>query len=295
MKELRFDDQVAIITGAGKGIGKAQALEFAARGAQVVVNNRHKTSAGAVSSADQTVSEIVGRGGKAVAEYSDICGQGAALKIIDTTIQNFGRVDVLILNAAITTAEMFHKTSLESFRSIMEVNVFANVSLLRAVLPRFREQGYGRIIFTISSAGLYGVPGASAYSASKGAMHALMLSLASENEGRNIHCNAIAPFAASQMTDAYLDEATKLSLAPESTLPAAVWLAHKDCPASGETWVTAGNRVRRAHAVESLESHLALTAEQLAQNFVAASDMTNTQSFATANHSFNSILDSIKA
>lgn len=294
MKKLRFDDQVAIITGAGKGIGKAQAVDFASRGAQVVVNNRHQVNAGTASSADQTVSEIVDLGGNAVAEYSDIRDSDAAPKIVETAIRNFGRVDVLVLNAAITTAEKFNKTSLESFRSIMEVNVFSNVSLLLEALPHFREQGYGRIIFTISSAGLYGVPGASAYSASKGAMHALMLTLASENKGHNIHCNAIAPFAASQMTDAYLDEPTKNSLAPESTLPAAVWLAHKDCPANGQTWVTAGNHVRRAHVVESLETYLASTAEQLAQNFTHASDMTNTQNFETANHAFKSILDSIE-
>lgn len=293
MNKLKFDDQVAIITGAGKGIGKAQALELAIRGAKVVVNNRHQAGARLPRSADQTVKEVISLGCKAVAEYSDISDHDSASKIVETAINNFGSIDILILNAAITKAEMFHKTTIENFRTIMDVNVLANVALLREVLPYFREQKYGRIVFTISSAGLYGVPGASAYSASKGAMHALMLALASENQGHNVHCNAIAPFAASQMTDAYLDEATKLSLTPESTLPAAVWLTHKDCTVNGQTWITAGNRIRRAQVVESINSHAVYSAEELAQNYSTIGEMSDTQNFETANHAFESILESI--
>jgi len=251
MERLAFKGDVAIITGAGKGLGKAHALALAKRGARVVINNRRHPEDGNWGSADQTVKEIRQQGGEACANYDDITAEGAAGRIVTTALEAFGRLDILVLNAAINPVGMFHKREPAHFRALMEVNFFANISLLHAVVPLMREQAYGRIIFTISSAGLYGLPGGSAYAASKGALHALMLSLAAEGANRNVFCNALAPFAVSQMTAASIDDSVKDLLKTEHTTGMLLWLAHRDCRSNGDTWIAAGNHFRRAHCIES--------------------------------------------
>jgi len=183
------------------------------------------------------------------------------------------------------------------FRTVMEVNFFANLSLLQAVVPLMREQNYGRIIFTISSAGLYGLPGGSAYSASKGALHALMLSLAAESTKKNILCNALAPFAVSQMTDKSIDDSVKGLLTPESTSGMALWLAHKDCCSNGETWIAAGNHFRKAHCVENAGlgtgPELA-TPEWIAESYESLSSMNSSKNFATSTEAFLDIVNQLK-
>lgn len=297
MNHLTFDGQVAVITGAGKGLGKAHALALAKRGAKVIVNNRRHADDGNWGSADQTVEEIHQSGGEAHANYEDVASIGAADRIMQTALGAYDRVDILILNAAINPVGMFHKQDMAHFRTVMEVNFFANLSLLQAIVPLMREQDYGRIIFTISSAGLYGLPGGSAYSASKGALHALMLSLAAESTNKNIRCNALAPFAVSQMTEKSLDSAVKSLLTTESTSGMALWLAHKDCCSNGETWVAAGNHFRKAHCVENAGlgtgSELA-SPEWIAESYGSLSNMDNSKNFATSTAAFLDIVNNLK-
>lgn len=297
MDRLTFNGDVAVITGAGKGLGKAHALALAERGARVVVNNRRHPEDGNWGSADQTVDGIRQLGGEAFPNYEDVTADGAPTRIVQTAMEAFGRIDILVLNAAINPVGMFHKRDPAHFRELMEVNFFANLSLLHAVVPLMREQAYGRIIFTISSAGLYGLPGGSAYAASKGALHALMLSLAEEGENRNIRCNALAPFAVSQMTADNIDDSVKDLLTPEATSGMALWLAHRDCRSNGNTWIAAGNHFRRAHCVENAGlgtgSEFA-TPEWVAEAYESLSDMDDSRNFKTSLESFFDIVNTIK-
>jgi len=297
MSQLSFKEQVAVVTGAGKGLGRAHALALAQRGASVIVNNRRHPEDGNRGSADRTVEAIRQQGGTAQANYEDVTSEGAAQRIARQALDAFGRIDVLFLNAAVNPLGMFHKRDTDHFRAVMEVNFFASVSLLQAVVPLMRQQAYGRIVFVISSAGLYGLPGGSAYSASKGALHALMLSLAAENAGKNIRCNALAPFAVSQMTEDSIDDDVKGLLTPEATTGMALWLAHRDCASNGETWIAAGNRFRRAHCVEnsgiSTGSGLA-TPEWIAERYEALSNMEGSRNYPTSLESFYSIVNDLK-
>lgn len=297
MNQLSFNGEVAIVTGAGKGLGKAHAMALAERGAKVIVNNRRHPEDGNRGSADQTVEAIRQRGGEAHANYDDITADGSADRIIQTTMAAFGRVDILILNAAINPIGMFHKQETAHFRTVMEVNFFANVSLLLAVLPIMREQEYGRIIITISSAGLYGLSGGSAYSASKGALHALMLSLAAENAKKNICCNALAPFAVSQMTADSIDESIKDLLTAEATSGMMLWLAHRDCTSNGETWIAAGNYFRKAYCVENKGLGTGpepADPEWVAKNIEVLSNMDDSRTFPTSLEAFFDIVNSLK-
>lgn len=297
MDSLDFNKAVAIVTGAGKGLGKAHALALARRGARVVVNNRRHPEDGNWGSADQTVETIRQNGGDARANYDDITTAGAAERLVETALTAFGRVDILFLNAAVNPLGMFHKQDTAHFRAVMEVNFFANISLLQTVVPIMRNQEYGRIVFTISSAGLYGLPGGSAYSASKGALHALMLSLAAENAKKNIRCNALAPFAVSQMTEDSIDDTVKALLTAEATTGMALWLAHRECLSNGDTWIAAGNRFRRAHCVENAGfgtgSELA-TPEWIAENYEALSNMDDSRHFSTSLAAFYSLVNDLK-
>lgn len=294
---LDFNGRVVLVTGAGKGIGRAQALALAQRGALLIVNNRRHARDGDYSSADETVALIRESGGDAVADYHDICDAAAAEAIVSTALTQFSRIDGIVLNAAINDAAMFHKSDMAHFQKVMAVNFFANVALLQQVLPQMRNQQYGRVLCTISSAGLYGVPGVSAYAASKGAMHALMLSLAAENAGKGICCNAIAPFAVSQMTAEHIDKDTQRLLSADGTCAMATYLLSENCTSTGQTWVVAGNQFRKAQAMESVTGNVDYpchTAEGIAAQFKAFETTGALKGFATANHAFADIVQALR-
>jgi NAD(P)-dependent dehydrogenase (short-subunit alcohol dehydrogenase family) len=294
---LDFNNRVVLVTGAGKGIGRAQALALAQRGAKVVVNNRRHERDGDYSSADETVELIRAAGGEALADYHDVCDESAPGAMVSAALEKFSRLDGIVLNAAINDASMFHKSDMAHFQKVMGVNFFANIALLQQAIPVMREQGYGRVLFTISSAGLYGVPGVSAYAASKGAMYALMLSIAAENAGKGIFCNAIAPFAVSQMTAEHIDADTQQLLNAEGTCAMATYLLSEACSATGETWIVAGKRFRKAQVMESVTSNIDYpceTPEAIAAQFPSFNTTEDLQGFPTANHAFFDIVEEIK-
>lgn len=285
--------RAAIVTGAGKSLGAAFADALGARGFRLLVNNRRRE--GAPSSADETVRRLKEHGAEAVAEYSDVAAPGAGEVVVKKAVESFGRLDAVVCNAGVVgDTGWFGKFGLESFRAAMEINFFANVSLCLAALPYLKESGAGRIVFVSSAAGLYGARGLAPYAATKGALTSFALTLADELKRYNIGVNVIAPFALSQMTAADIG-ADGAMARPEETAPAVAWLASADCAVTGQIWVAAGGRYRRALMQESRGGRGDGAPGWLAVNAAALSDMTGAKTFPGGQEAFQDIFAEIVA
>ena len=232
--------QVAIVTGAGKGIGREIAKALSDRGASVVVNNRSRDGA---DPAGDVVAEIERSGGVAVAERSSVEAPGAAEALVAAAVDNFGRLDLVVANAAIVDRATFGKTDPERFRQVIEIDFMAPVALARAALAEVRERS-GRFLFITSAAGTYGEFGVSSYAAAKGAMAAFAKSLALELDRDGVKVNLLAPFAITQMTEGFVTEDQAQAVSPELVVPAAMWLLGPDVSVTGATIVAAANRFR---------------------------------------------------
>lgn len=226
--QLRYDDQVVVVTGAGGGLGKAYALFFGSRGAKVVVNDlggSFKGEGNSTKAADVIVDEIKKAGGQAVANYDSVEN---GEKIIETAIKNFGRIDVLINNAGILRDVSFKNMSDQDWDLIMKVHVKGAYKCARAAWPYFRKQKYGRVINTASAAGLFGSFGQCNYSAAKLAQVGFTETLAKEGAKYNIICNVIAPIAASRMTETVMPPDVLENLKPDWVVPLVAVLVHKN-------------------------------------------------------------------
>jgi len=247
-----FAGQVAIVTGAGKGIGRACALHLARCGARVLVNNRsHPGEAPDQGSASELAAQIRSEGGQALVNTEDLGLPGRAVTLVAQALDAWGRVDMVHANAARGQNQTFQKSSLADLRAIVEVGFGSTLELFHAVWPVMRSQGGGRLLATTSSAGRFGGQGLSAYAASKGAVEALVRSLALEGGRLGIRCNALSPYAASQMTQDHLPPAWAERLSPEALAPVVAWLLSPECPLNGEVIVSGGGRHARAWPVET--------------------------------------------
>ena len=230
---IKFDDKVVIVTGAGGGLGKSHALEFARRGAKVVVNDLGGSvdgSGGASDAANAVVEEIKAEGGEAIANGASVADQSGVQNMIDEVMSKWGRIDVLVNNAGILRDKSFHKISLEEFNAVMDVHFQGSVYTSHAVYPIMREQNFGRIIFTTSSGGLSGNFGQANYGATKMAMIGLMNCLKIEGQKYNVHSSAVAPVALSRMTENLFPEGIGERFLPEYVTPAVIYLASDDAP-----------------------------------------------------------------
>lgn len=246
---IRLDGRVAIVTGAGGGLGRAHAHLLAARGARVVVND-------VGAAAEQVVVEIVSEGGEALAAVGSVTDEDFVLQMAADAKQRWGQLDILVNNAGILRDKTFAKMDLADFRTVLDVHVMGAVNCTKAVWETMREQRYGRIVMTTSSSGLFGNFGQSNYGAAKMALVGLMQTLGLEGEKCDIKVNCLAPTAATQMMEGVLPEQQLRLLRPEYVSPAMLALVREDAPT--RTILCAGAKgVEAAHISMTQGIHIA--------------------------------------
>ncbi len=230
---IDFSGQVAIVTGAGGGLGRQHALALAARGAKVLVNDLGGMldgSGGSPSAAQAVVDEIVAAGGQALANGASVTDYAAVQAMVEQAVAAWGRVDILVNNAGILRDKSFSKMELADFRLVMDVHLMGAVHCTKAVWPHMTAQKYGRVVMTTSSSGLYGNFGQSNYGAAKMALVGLMQTLSIEGAKNNIHVNCLAPTAATRMTEGLMSQEVLDALKPEAVVPAMLVLASRQAP-----------------------------------------------------------------
>lgn len=244
--------EVVIVTGAGKGVGRACALHLARCGLRVLVNNRsHAGEALGQGSAAEVAAQIRAEGGDAAVSTEDVARPGAGGRLVAQALDTWGRLDMVYANAARAQHAAFHSIGLQELREIIEVGFGSTLEIFHAAWPVMRRQGGGRLLATTSSAGRFGGHGLSAYAASKGAVEALVKSLAIEGARHGIRCNAISPYATSRMTLPHLPAGWAQALDPATLGPVVAWLLSRECPLNGEIVVSGGGRHGRAWSVET--------------------------------------------
>ncbi|WP_306563926.1 SDR family NAD(P)-dependent oxidoreductase [Aquabacterium sp.] len=230
---LRFDGRVAIVTGAGGGLGRSHALQLAARGAKVLVNDLGSArdgSGGSSAAAEAVVAEIRAAGGVAMANGASVTDPAGVQAMVDQVMAEWGRIDILVNNAGILRDKSFSKMTLDDFRLVVDVHLMGSFYTTKAVWDIMKAQNYGRIIFTTSSSGLFGNFGQANYGAAKMAVVGLMQTLSLEGEKYNVRVNCLAPTAATRMTEDLMPPAVLALLTPESVSPGVVFLASEDAP-----------------------------------------------------------------
>ena len=274
---VSFADQVAIVTGAGGGLGRCHALELARRGAKVVVNDLGGAmdgSGGSSAAAEAVVAEIEAMGGDALANGGSVSDRAGAQSMVDDAMNAWGRIDVLINNAGILRDKSFSKMTLDDFDMVVNVHLLGAAYCSHAVWPIMREQNYGRILMTTSPTGLYGNFGQTNYGAAKLGQVGLMNSLKIEGAKNNIHTNTIAPVAATRMTENLMPEEVLEKLGPELVTPAALFLVSSDAPngvilqAQGGTFSLAG-----VFENDGVNIGVDATVEDIAANYESIVDM----------------------
>ncbi len=275
---IRFDGKVAIVTGAGGGLGKQHALALAARGAKVVVNDFGRAVPGAdgaaLSAADAVVKEILAAGGTAVANHASVTDEVAVATMVRETVDTWGRIDILVNNAGILRDKSFGKMELSDFRLVIDVHLMGAAICTKAVWNIMRTQKYGRIVMTTSSSGLYGNFGQANYGAAKMALVGLMQTLSIEGAKDNVHVNCLAPTAATRMTEGLMPPEVLARLAPESVTPGLLYLVSDDAPTRAILCAGAGT-FERAYITLTGGVHVGTgpdAAEQVASEFAAISD-----------------------
>ena len=276
---INFEDRVAIVTGAGGGLGRQHALELGRRGARVVVNDLGggvDGIGGSVSAAVAVAQEIVDAGGTAIANGASVTDLDAVQNMVDTTLSEWGRIDILVNNAGILRDKTFAKMELENWHAVLDVHLTGSLNATKCVWPIMTEQNYGRIVMTTSTSGLFGNFGQSNYGAAKLGLVGFMNTLRFEGAKYNVYTNAIAPIAATRMTvdlPGFEDSAAKL--APELVTPAVVFLCSDKAP-NGRIIQAAGGRYYSADVRENVGVDLGLGAsvEDVAENIDAILDMT---------------------
>jgi NAD(P)-dependent dehydrogenase (short-subunit alcohol dehydrogenase family) len=241
-------DRVIVVTGAGGGLGREYALTLAREGASVVVNDLGGARDGIGSGsamADHVVAEIKGAGGRAVANYESVADQEGAANIIKTALDEFGRVDGVVSNAGILRDGTFHKMTFENWDAVLKVHLYGGYNVIRAAWPHFREQSFGRVVVATSTSGLFGNFGQTNYGAAKLGLVGLINTLAQEGAKYNIKANALAPLAATRMTeDIFPPEALK-NFTPEFVAPVIAYLCTEEVPDTGSVFIVGGGKVQR--------------------------------------------------
>ncbi|MGV0738387.1 SDR family NAD(P)-dependent oxidoreductase [Mycobacterium syngnathidarum] len=253
MSTLRFDDRVAVITGAGRGLGREYALLLASRGAKVVVNDPGGSLTGDgtdTAPAQQVVDEIVSAGGEAIAVTDSVATAEGGQAIIDAAVERFGRVDILIHNAGTVRRASLKEMSYDDFDAVLDVHLRGAFHVVRPAFPYMCAAGYGRVVLTSSIGGLYGNHEVANYAAAKAGILGLCNVVALEGAADGVLCNAIVPGAVTRMAEG-LDTSAYPPMGADLVAPAVGWLTHESCSFTGEFFVAIAGRIARAVVAES--------------------------------------------
>ena len=284
MADIRFDGKVAIVTGAGGGLGRQHALELARRGAKVVVNDLGGSvdgSGGSSAAADAVVAEIKAAGGEAISNGSSVTDDAGVALMIKQAMDAWGRIDILIANAGILRDKSFSKMDMADFELVVNVHLMGTVKPVKAVWEIMKEQNYGRIVVTTSSSGMYGNFGQSNYGAAKLGIIGFMNTIKLEGQKNNIHINAISPVAATRMTENLMPPAVLEKLKPEYVTPGVVYLASEEAPTGAILTAGAGafalSRIYETEGVYLGEDGLSV--EEVRDNWAKISDPAGQQAY----------------
>ena len=284
---IRFDGRVAIVTGAGNGLGRAHALGLAALGAKVVVNDfggARDGTGGSLGPADAVVEEIRRDGGEAISDGADVSNFEQVQAMVAKATAQWGSVDLLVANAGILRDKSFAKMELDDFRKVVDVHLIGTFNCCKAVWNGMRERNYGRIVITTSSSGLFGNFGQANYGAAKAAMAGLMNVLAEEGRKTNIRVNTISPTAATRMTEELLPPQALQLMKPESITPAVLYLLSEDAPTRTIMGAGAGSfAVIKIMESEGINlSQADWTPDAIAAHFKEIGDMSKAQALEGA-------------
>ncbi|MEO1013843.1 MAG: SDR family NAD(P)-dependent oxidoreductase [Pseudomonadota bacterium] len=281
MSQIRYDGKVAIVTGAGNGLGRCHALALAARGAKVVVNDlggARDGTGGSLGPAETVVKEIVDAGGEAIADGANVTDEAQVQAMAKAALDKWGRIDILVNNAGILRDKTFHKMEFSDYRMVIDVHLIGTALCTHAVWNVMRDQGYGRVVCTSSPSGLHGIFGQANYGAAKAGMIGFMNALHLEGAKYNIRINLLSPSARTRMTeDLGMPEAVLEALTPEAITAACLFLVGEDAP-SRQIISCAGGGYAAAHIVETDGVYLPpdqQTPEAIAANWEKISDRSN--------------------
>ena len=285
MADIRFDGQVAIVTGAGGGLGRQHALELARRGAKVLINDLGGSmdgSGGNFAAAEAVVAEIKAFGGEAIANGSSVTDDAGVALMVKQAMDTWGRIDILIANAGILRDKTFAKMEIADFELVLNVHLMGTVKPAKAVWEIMRAQNYGRIVVTTSSSGMYGNFGQANYGAAKLGIIGFMNTLRLEGQKNNIHVNAISPVAATRMTENLMPAEVLERLKPEYVTPGVVYLASEEAPTGAILTAGAGAfAMTRLYETEGVYlGEGGLSVEEVRDNWGKISDPTGQQAYA---------------
>lgn len=300
---IRFDGQVAVITGAGAGLGAAYARLLARRGAAVVVNDLGGSwdgRGGGAEPARAVVDDLQAEGGRAAANFDSVSEPESAERIIQTALDHFGRIDILICNAGVLRDKTFAKMTWEDFRLVLDVHLMGAAYTARPAFRVMKDQGYGRMVLTTSTAGLFGNFGQANYTAAKMGVVGLMNALKLEGARHDIKVNTVAPLAATRLSapSGIFAEVDPEMIAPEMVAPLVAYLASRHCPTSGDVFSAGGGFFAKVQMMESpglrLDDPGGVDPETVAARFDQITDMTGARWFPDAASEIDNALAPLK-
>jgi NAD(P)-dependent dehydrogenase (short-subunit alcohol dehydrogenase family) len=302
MSGIRLDGRVALVTGAGRGLGRAYALELARRGAAIVVNdpgvNVRGDDAGDRISADEVVAKIAAAGGKAIADYGSVADPKAAATMVQCAVDAFGTLDIVVNNAGNNRRNTFADTTLEDLRNVIDVHLVGSFLIMQAAWPILAAKRYGRIVFTTSQVGFYGKVDSVAYGTAKAGVIGLMHGVRLSADPLGIKVNCISPFALTRLGDIFPKDIADY-IDPAQVAAAVALLCSEACPLSGEIVIAGGGHFATARTLESrgidIDHPSEVSAEAIAARFAEISDMRDPLLFPDALKAVGSTFDRVKS
>ncbi len=283
---IRFDNRVAVVTGAGSGLGRSHALLLAERGAKVLVNDLGGAvdgSGGSMTAAQRVVEEIQAKGGTAAANGDSVADFAGAQRMVQQAADLWGRVDIVVNNAGILRDKTMAKMDMADFEKVVQVHFLGSAYVTKAAWPLMQQQNYGRIVMTSSNSGIYGNFGQSNYGGAKLAVVGMVNALKHEGAKYGIFVNAVAPVAATRMTESLLDPKALEALKPELVSPIVAWMCSEACDVSGNVYEAGAGHYARVQLVEapgaSFDPAKGVSIEMIAENMDKISDMTGATGF----------------